>query len=176
MVEKSSQYVFAKVTEPRQVLRSRRSYLVMEDYSQELLQAMTPKSYYDLMANFSVKEIEEWHEAMEKEIASLWENCTWIYKMCPDNRDQVDCKWLNKIKRDRDNKLLKKARLVVKGYQQIEGWDYDVAFAPVIGFETLRRILLYSTMRGWTLRQYDFSTAVLNADMDQHEATDWFCT
>ena len=59
-------------------------------------------------------------------------------------------KWVFKIKTDRDGKIRYKARLVILGYEQVWGIDYDDTYATVVRFETLRTILLYATIRGWT--------------------------
>ena len=39
----------------------------------------------------------------------------------------------------------------------------------MVYFETLRTILLYATIRGWTPRQYDFVTAFLNAKLTKFD-------
>ncbi|KAH9160197.1 hypothetical protein LEN26_001980 [Aphanomyces euteiches] len=141
-------------------------YLLMEEF--DSLEEMTPKSYDD-MKELSPHEVKKWEAAMDKEYNSLLENGTWILVERPNDRVVINNKWLYKIKRDREGNLRYKARLVIKGYEQIEGMDFDETFAPVVRFETLRFFLLYSAMREWKLRQYDFVTAFLNADMDDFD-------
>ena len=93
-------------------------------------------------------------------------NQTWTGADIPSTGREISCKWIFKIKHDRDKNLPAKARVVIRGYEQVHGWDFDETYAPVIRFQTLRAIILYTCMRNWKLRQYDFITAFLNADMD----------
>ncbi|CAM8935607.1 unnamed protein product [Rhodiola kirilowii] len=55
-----------------------------------------------------------------------------------------------------------KARMVVKGYNQQEGIDYDETFAPVARLEAIRLLIAYSTYHGFILQQMDVKTAFLN--------------
>jgi hypothetical protein len=42
-----------------------------------------------------------------------------------------------------------KARLVVKGYAQRRGIDYDVVFAPVTRLDTVKLLISLATLKGW---------------------------
>ena len=55
-----------------------------------------------------------------------------------------------------------KARLVVKGYNQAEGIDYDETFAPVARLEAIRLLIAYAAHKGFKLYQMDVKTAFLN--------------
>ena len=43
----------------------------------------------------------------------------------------IGCKWVYKTKNQPDGSLRYKARLVIKGYKQIQSVDYDETYAPV---------------------------------------------
>lgn len=45
---------------------------------------------------------------------------------------------------DKGNVVRNKARLVCKGYSQIEGIDYEETFAPVARLEAIRIFLAFS--------------------------------
>jgi hypothetical protein len=50
----------------------------------------------------------------------------------PKGRKVVGSKWVFHIKRGPDGEIQKyKARVVVQGFTQIEGMDYDETFAPI---------------------------------------------
>ena len=55
-----------------------------------------------------------------------------------------------------------KARLVVKGYNQEEGIEYDETFAPVARLEAVRLFLEFACMNGFKLFQMDVKSAFLN--------------
>src|SRR5208337_3516933 len=63
-----------------------------------------------------------------------------------------------------------KARLVVKGYEQREGIDYDQMFAPVAKFTTIRLLLNIAAMDDMEIHLMDFVTAFLNRDLPEAEA------
>jgi hypothetical protein len=73
---------------------------------------------------------------------ALRRNHTWDVVDRPTNRKTVDSKWVFKIKRLSDRSVDKfKARLVEKGFSQIQGQDYDDKFASVVRFDSLRLLL-----------------------------------
>ncbi len=56
-----------------------------------------------------------------------------------------------------------KARLVVKGYNQILGVNYFENFSSVIKFDVFRAILAIATIQVWNITTLDFTQAYLNA-------------
>ena len=55
-----------------------------------------------------------------------------------------------------------KARLVVQGYSQIEGVDYDETFAPVARMESIKILLALACQLKFKLYQINVNTAFLN--------------
>ncbi|KAL6347478.1 hypothetical protein AAG906_026000 [Vitis piasezkii] len=54
----------------------------------------------------------------------------------------IGCKWVYKRKRRVDGKVeTYKARLVVKGYSQKPGFDYEEAFSPITMLKSIRILL-----------------------------------
>jgi hypothetical protein len=54
----------------------------------------------------------------------------------------IGLKWVFKVKKDEHDTVIRhKARLVVKGYAQCQGIDYEDVFAPVAHMEVVRPLL-----------------------------------
>ena len=59
---------------------------------------------------------------MQEEYDSLLENSTFT-PVAETNSKPIGCKWVYRIKRNPDNTRRHKARLVIKGYEQVQGID-----------------------------------------------------
>jgi hypothetical protein len=71
----------------------------------------------------------KWKHAMDVEIEA---NNTWELTDLPKGAKAIGVKWVYKTKYNEMGKIDKfKARLVVKGYSQKYGIDYNEVFAPV---------------------------------------------
>ena len=82
-----------------------------------------PAIYEEAMANVDSA---HWVKAMKAELESMDSNQVWDLVEAPANIKHIGCKWVYKRKRGSDGKVETfKARLVVKGYTQKEGIDYE---------------------------------------------------
>ena len=62
----------------------------------------------------------------------MYENKVWTLVDLPDGRQAIKNKWIFMKKTDVDgNVTVYKARLVVKGFRQVQGVDYDETFSLV---------------------------------------------
>ena len=71
-----------------------------------------------------------------------------------------------KVKRDELGAIVKhKARLVVRGFIQREGIDFEEVFAPVARMESVRLLLALAAAKDWRVHHLDIKSAFLNGEM-----------
>ncbi|KAI3725112.1 hypothetical protein L1987_64887 [Smallanthus sonchifolius] len=110
----------------------------------------------------------KWRDATNKEMDSIQKNKTWEPVDLPSGHKPIGVKWIFKTKYDEKGNVDKyKARLVVKGYKQKYGIDYQDVFAPVIRFETVRLVLALAAQFGWPLHQMDVKSTFLNGTLKE---------
>ena len=123
----------ASAPEPHRSARLRGSREVM------LLDSDEPATYWDAMGS---NDSESWLGAMRSELKSMNDNQVWNLVDLPDGCRAVECKWVFKKKTDMDgNVSIYKARLVVKGFRQVQGVDYNETFSPVAMLKSVRIML-----------------------------------
>ena len=60
----------------------------------------------------------------------MYENKIWTLVELPDDRQAIENKWILKRKTDTDSSVtIYTARLVAKGFQQVQGIEYDEIFS-----------------------------------------------
>jgi hypothetical protein len=124
-----------------------------------------PKAYSEALQS---DKCQEWLEAMKAEMTALQENETFSLTLLPAGRQAIPCKWVYKTKCDENGNIIKyKARVVVKGFLQKEGRDYDETFAPVMKYTSLRILLAIATIQNLEIQQFDVDSAFLNAPLDK---------
>ncbi|XP_041017926.1 uncharacterized mitochondrial protein AtMg00820-like [Juglans microcarpa x Juglans regia] len=97
-----------------------------------------------------------WTKALQDEIQALQDNNTWTLVPHSPHMDVIGCKWVFTTKINVDSTLNQlKARLVVKGFHQIDGVNYTETFSPVIKLGTIRIILSIALVCHRDIRQLD---------------------
>jgi Reverse transcriptase (RNA-dependent DNA polymerase) len=85
---------------------------------------------------------EKWRRAMDEEINVIEKNEIWELTELPKGQKVIGVKWVFKKNMNPQDEIeMYKARLVVKGYRQKTGIDYDEMFAPVARIETIRLLI-----------------------------------
>ena len=57
--------------------------------------------------------------------------------------------------------------LASKGYNKLEGFDFNETFSPVIKHTTIRLLLSIGISRNWHIHQSDVSNAFLHGDLEE---------
>ncbi|CAI5484709.1 unnamed protein product [Closterium sp. Yama58-4] len=106
--------------------------------------------------------------AMEEEIRSLIAMGTWELVERPPGVNVMKNRWVLTTKYNIDDTVeCEKARLVVKGFTQVYGADYDETFAPVGSYVTLRIFLSIVAVLNLNLMQLDMKNAFLQSKLDR---------
>ncbi|GJR26217.1 retrovirus-related pol polyprotein from transposon TNT 1-94 [Tanacetum coccineum] len=101
--------------------------------------------------------------AMQKELNQFKTNDVWELVQNPMDMTIIGTKWEYRNKLDENGVVNRnKARLVVQGYNQQEGIDYDKTYAPVARLESIRILLSYACTLDFKLYQMDVKSAFLN--------------
>ena len=100
---------------------------------------------------------------MQEEVHQFERNKVWHLKTRPKDRSIIGTKWVFKNKLDEFGTITRnKARLVVQGYNQEEGIDYEETFAPVARIEAIRILVAFAAHMDFKLYQMDVKSAFLN--------------
>ncbi|WRX09128.1 Integrase [Theobroma cacao] len=121
-----------------------------------------PNSYEDAAVH------EHWVTAIKEKLNMIVKNKTWSLVDRPKDRQLIGVKWIFKRKLNPDGTLNRyKARLVVKGYSQILGIDFQETFAPVARLDTIRLLIALAAAFQWKLFHLDVKSAFLNGKLDE---------
>ncbi|KAH9802840.1 retrovirus-related pol polyprotein from transposon TNT 1-94-like protein [Citrus sinensis] len=109
-----------------------------------------------------------WMTAMQEEIEALHKKKTWELVPLPRERKTIGNKWVYKIKRDGNDQVERyRARLVVKGYAQKEGIDFNEIFSSVVRLTTVRVVLAMCATFDLHIEQLDLKTAFLHGELEE---------
>jgi hypothetical protein len=105
---------------------------------------------------------------MDEEFNQIEKNDTWELVQRPKNKNVIGTKWVFKNKLNEYGQVTKnKARLVCKGYAQIEGIDFEETFAPIAKMEAIRLLLAYAISKNVKVYQMDVKLAFLNGELEE---------
>ena len=105
---------------------------------------------------------------MNEELDQIEKNQTWELVPRPANKNIVGTNWVFKNKFNENGKVIRnKARLVSKGYAQLEGIGFKETFAHVARFEVIRMFLAFSCYKNFKVYQMDVKSAFLNGKLEE---------
>jgi len=129
---------------------------------------------YCLISKIEPKTVNEacndgnWTKEMEEELMQIEKNHTWDLVPRPKNKNAIGTKWVFQNKLNEDGEVVRnKARLVCKGYSQVEGVDFEETFAPVARIEVVRLFIAFSAFKDFKVYQMDVKSAFLNGDLEE---------
>nr|GFA23392.1 hypothetical protein [Tanacetum cinerariifolium] len=98
---------------------------------------MEPKNVKEAMTDPA------WIESMQEELLQFKRMDVWVLVPTPDNISPLTLKWIFKNKHDEEQTVIRnKSRLVVRGYRQEEGLDFEESFALVANPTTAMNMAL----------------------------------
>lgn len=117
-----------------------------------------------------IKDWDQWSKSILAEWAAHKRNETFQVVMrvdLPPDASIISSKWVFKRKILGDGSRRFKARLVIRGFLQQEGIDYETTYAPTASMTTLRLLLALAAYFNWSLWNINFVTAFLNGYVDE---------
>nr|GEV72824.1 retrovirus-related Pol polyprotein from transposon TNT 1-94 [Tanacetum cinerariifolium] len=107
-------------------------------------------------------------ESIQEELHQFIKLDVWELVPSLDGIKPLTLKWLFKNKHDEENTIIRnKTRLVVRGYRQEEGIEFEESFAPVAWMEAIRIFLAYAAHKGITVYQMDVKTAFIHGSLKE---------
>nr|GEY24204.1 retrovirus-related Pol polyprotein from transposon TNT 1-94 [Tanacetum cinerariifolium] len=109
-----------------------------------------------------------WIESMQEELLQFKRLDVWVLVLASYNISPLTLKWLFKNKLDEEKRVIRnKSRLVVRGYRQEEGVDFEESFASVARMEAIRIFLAYVAHKSFSVSQMDVKTAFLHGSLKE---------
>ncbi|XP_034674498.1 uncharacterized mitochondrial protein AtMg00820-like [Vitis riparia] len=134
----------------------------MQQYNDENVDELPIKGFEEAIKD------EKWWVAMQDELNMIEKNNTWELVDRPLHKKPIGVKWVYRTKLNLDGSINKyKARLVVKGYEQMFGVDFFETFAPVARLDTIRMLLAIAAQKEWRIYQLDVKSAFLNGYLEE---------
>ena len=123
-----------------------------------------PKEWtYKDMIGLPAGQLEEWQAACQREIETLTKRHVFDMVVRPNGCRVIRNRWVFDVKPNGR----KRARLVAKGFSQVEGKDFDQIFSPVVRFETVYLILALAALEGWYLSGLDVRNTYLYGELEE---------
>nr|GEW56272.1 integrase, catalytic region, zinc finger, CCHC-type, peptidase aspartic, catalytic [Tanacetum cinerariifolium] len=127
-----------------------------------MVSIMEPKNVKEAMTDPA------WIKLMQEELLQFKRMDVWVLVPSPYNISPLTLKWLFKNKHDEEQTFIRnKSRLVLRGYRQEEGLDFEESFASVARMEAIKIFLAYAAHKSFTVFQIDVKTAFLHGSLKE---------
>ena len=102
------------------------------------------------------------------ELFQFEKNEVWRLLLKPKDHLVVGTKWVFRNKLNEfENVVGNKTRLVVQGYSQQEGIDYDETYTLIVRLESIKKLLSFACFRNFKLYQMDIKSSLLNGFLNE---------
>lgn len=129
-----------------------------------------PASYQEAIRSPNKR---EWQAAINEELAAHKTNETWTIVKRPENTRLITTKWVFKVKTKCDGSIERfKARLVARGFEQRQGYDFFETFSPVARYDSIRALLAVASQLEMVFVQFDVQTAFLYGLLEEEVFTE----
>ena len=110
----------------------------------------------------------EWKAAEDREITALRRLNFASIEEIPDGCHLLPSLWTYKNKTDQnDKRILRKARLVVRGDLAIEGLEFFETYSPVVKIESIRIVLALIILHRLIALQMDIGNLYVQSDLEE---------
>ena len=111
---------------------------------------------------------DEWREAIDAEVKSIQKRGTFSAEVeKPPSGETVTAKFVFDTKIENGKVTKYKARLVVRGFSQKHGFNYEETFNPTMRLDALRVLLAIAAKKGWKVHQMDVVSALLAGELKE---------
>ena len=149
------------------------SVVKLEEEEEDSLFALLPESYTSgtIPLTQAMRDNPlEWQAGLRSKLISLIDAGTFkiLRGPPPPGVKPRSCKIVLKDKLHTDGTVArKKARIIVRGFEQEWGIDYNETFASVVRYNTLRALLAKAAIKDLEIKHLDVDTAFLNANYEE---------
>ena len=106
--------------------------------------------------------------AMQEELSQFERSKVWNLVPRPHDRTVIGTRWVFRNKLDDQGQITRnKARIVVQGYNQEEGIDYDETFTPMARMEAIRMLIAFAAHMEFKLYEMFVKSAFLNGFLQE---------
>lgn len=123
-----------------------------------------PENFQEAMSN---DQKGKWLSAMQEELKSLLENHTYELVKLPKGKRALKNKWVYRLKIEEYSHPRYKEQLVVKGFSQKKGIDFEEIFSYVVKMSSIRAVLVLAACMDLEVEQLDVRTAFLHGDLEE---------
>ena len=107
-------------------------------------------------------------DAIKDEMKSIHDNHTFDLVKLPKDKKALNKWWIYRVKhKSYSTSPRYKARLVVKGYSQRKGVDFNEIFSPMVKMSSIRIVLSLTSTLDLEVEQMNVKTSFLHGDLEE---------